>query len=340
MRPRSRLRITASRAIVAATSFAMPAVAQLVPEGGPTMRLIPRGIVNAHPFGTPFRECAGVAFDGKRGEFLVCDPKANRIAVFSAEGFGRFTIGEGSGIREPRAIALGKNGDLFVVGAIPGRVSRLNYRGEPSSSLDFSDPSGTPAAVVSVAATPDGGIAILSSSPAWVRVLGPDLRERLLITAPADKSLLQSPTDLAVGADGKIYVTNHADPAVQVFDPNGALVESWGRVGEGSGATDFSLPTGIAVDPAGRILVIDSLRQDIRAYQSGGTLLGIWGGLGPGLGAVAFPADLCLDPKGQVAIVSEKGGRRVQVFRIEIEPATTPPPADGSTSTSSTPPLH
>ncbi|MBI1854079.1 MAG: NHL repeat-containing protein [Planctomycetes bacterium] len=301
------------------------------------MRLIPRGIVNAHPFGMPFRECAGVAFDGTRGEFLVCDPKANRISVFSTEGFGRFTIGEGAGVREPRAIALGKGGDLFVVDAIPGRVWRLNYRGEPTSSLDFSDATGSPAAVIAIAATPDGGVAVLSSSPAWVRVLGPDLHERLRITAPADKSLLQSPTDLAVGADGKIYVTNHADPAVQIFDPNGALVGSWGRVGEGSGATDFSLPTGIAVDPAGRILLIDSLRQDIRAYQSDGRLLGIWGGFGTGLGAVAFPADLCLDPEGQVAIVSEKGGRRVTVFRIEFEPAKTAPPADGATPTSSTP---
>jgi DNA-binding beta-propeller fold protein YncE len=331
------VRLRASRATIAAVCIAAfpaapPARAQLVPEGSTVMRLIPRGIVNAHLFGLEFRECAGVAFDGARGEFFVCDPKSNRISAFSTNGFARFTIGPGAGLREPRAIAIGKNGDVFAIDATPGRVLRLDYRGDPIGVLDFGSATGTPAALASVAGAPDGSIAVLSSSPAWVRVFGPDLRERLRIDAPPDKSLLHAPTDVALGADGKVYVSDHWAPAIEVFDAKGALVESWGKVGEGSGATDFSLPTGIATDPAGRIYVIDALRQDIRAYESGGHLLGIWGGYGQGLGAVAFPADLVVDPKGEFVVVSEKGGRRAQIFRVEVEPPKPSKPAGSPAS--------
>lgn len=306
-------------ALVLAASVAAPAtLAQKVPEGAPKIRMEPLGIVNAHPLGSIFRECSGVAYDPSRDEFVVCDPKSNRISCYSPRGFPRFSVGEGAGLLEPRAVAIGADRGFYVAGAALGRVLRLNYRGEPIGELDVSESGdASPPAVIGLARVPDGGVAVLIDSPPRIRVFDSSMKERLRIQGGSEKDVLQEPTDLALDNRGFVYVTDHRGAAIQVYDDRGSLVESWGRVGEGVGPTDFTLPAGIAVDPEGRIFVLDTVRQDIRAYERGGRLIGLWGGFGRGAGAVGYPVDLALDLAGKTAVVSEKAGRRIQFFRIE-----------------------
>jgi sugar lactone lactonase YvrE len=295
------------------------ASAQKVPEDAPPIRLVPLGIVVSHPFGARFHECAGLGFDPGRQEVVVCDPKSNRISAFSLDGFPRFSIGEGAGLNEPKAIAVGPGRDFFVVDATPGRLLRLNYRGEPVDEIDMREPGEiSPPRVVAVARVPDGGIAVLLQSPPRIRSFDSNMVERVRIARENARDQLREPTDLAVDRQGFFYVTDYRGAAVQVYDPKGRLVEAWGQVGEGIGPTDFTLPTGIAVDRDGRIFVIDTVRQDIRAYERGGRLVGLWGGFGGGVGAVGYPVDLVLDSEGTTVCVSEKSGRRVQFFRIEV----------------------
>ncbi len=88
----------------------------------------------------------------------------------------------------------------------------------------------------------------------------------------------QLPTDLAIDADGFLYVTDgYGNFRVHKFTAEGQLLKSWGR--EGSGPGEFQLPHGIRVDPKGRLLVADRTNNRIQLFDTEGTYLDEWTGL-------------------------------------------------------------
>ncbi len=64
------------------------------------------------------------------------------------------------------------------------------------------------------------------------------------------------PSDLAVDAQGRLYVLDSANHRIQVFDREGKFVKSIGRRGQGPG--EFNMPSSIALDAAGNLLVVES----------------------------------------------------------------------------------
>jgi DNA-binding beta-propeller fold protein YncE len=86
------------------------------------------------------------------------------------------------------------------------------------------------------------------------------------------------PTDVAVAADGSIFVTDsHRDRTnnrVVKFTKNGRFVKAWGRKGSGHG--EFSEPHTIAIDAQGRLFVGDRENNRIQIFDQNGTFLDEW----------------------------------------------------------------
>ena len=84
---------------------------------------------------------------------------------------------------------------------------------------------------------------------------------------PPDPS---DPTDaegkIAVGPDGKVYVSDSGNGRVQVFTPQGRFVRQFGSFGSGKG--QFLRPSDLAADNAGNVYVADDQARTLQVLPS------------------------------------------------------------------------
>ncbi len=99
--------------------------------------------------------------------------------------------------------------------------------------------------------------------------------------------------DIAMDAQGNIYVTDKALARVTKFDPNGTFLSAFGKVGDS--IHDFARPKGIDVDREGRIWVVDAASEVVKTYDSEGQLLMFFGFPGSEPGSTNLPASVAID---------------------------------------------
>jgi N-acyl-D-amino-acid deacylase len=84
-----------------------------------------------------------------------------------------------------------------------------------------------------------------------------------------------SPTDVAVAANGDIFVSDgHVNSRIVKFAKDGTFIKAWGKRGEGPG--EFNVPHTIAFDSRGRLLVGDRANRRIQIFDQDGTFLDQW----------------------------------------------------------------
>jgi DNA-binding beta-propeller fold protein YncE len=90
--------------------------------------------------------------------------------------------------------------------------------------------------------------------------------------AGSEPGQLFHPTNLAIGDDGTIYVTDTSNFRLQQFDADGKFIRAIGSQGSRPGT--FSRPKGIALDREGHIYVVDAAFQNIQVLDpDGGALM-------------------------------------------------------------------
>ena len=93
-------------------------------------------------------------------------------------------------------------------------------------------------------------------------------------SAFTSKSSLPSPGDIAIDADGNVYVSTQSMNTVKKFDSDGNFVKEWGGGGDDDG--QFSLSLGIDVDSDNNVYVTDFYHRRIQKFDSEGTFLMHW----------------------------------------------------------------
>ncbi len=101
------------------------------------------------------------------------------------------------------------------------------------------------------------------------------------------------PTNLALGPDNHLYISETTNFRVQKFTLDGKFVKSFGKVGSGLG--QFSRPKGIAIDREGRMHVVDAAFENVQVIDSDGKLLMFYGEPGPQRANINLPADVVID---------------------------------------------
>jgi sugar lactone lactonase YvrE len=81
----------------------------------------------------------------------------------------------------------------------------------------------------------------------------------------------QIASDVAVGPDGKVYVTDSGNGRIEVFTSTGKFVRQFGTFG--SGKTQFLQPDELVVDRASNVYVNDEGQQSLRKFSPTGKLL-------------------------------------------------------------------
>lgn len=283
------------------------------------------------------------------GEVFVSDQDNNRIAVFSAGGrflraFGKGVGGPGAdvctsecvaappgetdagAIEEPRELALGPEG-VYVADQQLSRVDVFSAEGEfrfafgkdvdpdggnicdEASGCQKGSSDGSPGSfgrLEGIAVAPG---AIYAADGEGDRVIIFSLRGEYLFSFNGG---LDSPTDVAIGLDGNVYVSDAA--GVAVFTPDGA---PRGRFGDGPGPGWIENPVALAVGPDGRVHVADR-ETKVMSFDVAGAFLGSFAA--PGANGIA------LDCRGALYVSDFTGGPGSDQIDRYGEPGTQLPP--------------
>ena len=130
----------------------------------------------------------------------------------------------------------------------------------------------------------------------------------------SDDGELDKPGGLAFDKEDNLYVVDSVNNRVQIFTKEGKFLAKWGR--EGNGESEFNLPWGITIDQKGDVWVADWRNHRIQKFTADGTFLASFGTFGDGMGQFNRPSDVAVDRDGDF-YVTDWANNRVQVFTSE-----------------------
>lgn len=132
------------------------------------------------------------------------------------------------------------------------------------------------------------------------------------------------PWDVAVGADGSVYVADTWNHRIQKFTANGEFVTSWGAgiISDPTNLLGFYGPRGITTDSQGNVFITDTGNKRVVSFDAQGNPLGQFGQGGSNQGQLEEPVGLAFDPGGNLYVV-DTWNQRVQVFSRDINGAYT-----------------
>ena len=259
----------------------------------------------------------GVAVDSK-GRLYVADHKVGAIFIFDTQTKDVDFIKHGVQARFGliTGLAMDDSDRLYVSDSVMNRVLVFNPQHKVEGTINAGMVSPAGLAVdnenrfLYVCDTELDQVLVYDADPPYklLRKIGTAGKAHTL-TAPGDFS---RPTNLAVDADGNVYVSDTFNDRVEVFDADGNLVRTWGKAGDGPGY--FARPKGIAVDSDGHVWVADSVQDRLQVFTPEGQLLLWMGGHGLLPGQFTALSGITIDKKNRV-FASEQYVGRVQMFQ-------------------------
>ncbi|NPA91417.1 MAG: TIGR03663 family protein [Chloroflexi bacterium] len=214
-----------------------------------------------------FNEPWGIAVD-KDGFVYVADTWNHRVQKFDSSGafitqwgYAAMTGGqltEPGAFFGPRAVAIGKDGNIYVTDTGNKRVQVFTpegkfvaqYGGAGVEPGQFDEP-------VGIAVDGDGYFYVADTWNQRVQVFDPKFT--FVRAWPVDgwysESVVNKPY-IAVDGKRRVYVTDPENYRVIVFDATGQALAVFGQYG--TDMSSFGLPNGIAIDAQGYIYVADA----------------------------------------------------------------------------------
>lgn len=210
---------------------------------------------NPRPTETRLFSPSGLAID-LSGNILIADTNNNRVRRIDARTGAISTIaGEGSGfagdgdlavdakLRLPKAIALDKDGNIFIADSLNNRIRRIDSK---TSIIQTVAGTGTQQFFDNVEATSAG---------------------------------IRNPSDIIVDDQGNLLIADAGNNRIRKVDANtkmistfagGSTMQGDGSIGDGQLATNarLSFPTSIILDKTGNILIADTGNNRIRVIDS------------------------------------------------------------------------
>ena len=176
---------------------------------------------------------------------------------------------------QPRDIAVGTDGDVYVADTGNHRIERFSSEGELLNTW--------------------GGFANIAEGD-------------------APGGTFNEPWGLATAPNGDLYVADTWNHRIQWFSPEGTFKGMIGSEGLGQGSYDFWGPRDVAVDSQGRVYVADTGNKLIKVFSAQGEYLTQFGGAGYLPGMLDEPVGLAVDAFDRI-YVADTWNRRVQVFQ-------------------------
>jgi sugar lactone lactonase YvrE len=225
----------------------------------------------------------GIAVDPTDGTLYIADTGNNRvrritpdgiISTFAGTGAVDFNLLQGKAtevnLGSPRGMVVDGQGNLYIAEFNTNRIRKVTKAGDLTTVAGNGEQG----------ASGDGGNAL--------------------------QAAIEAPIDLALDAQGNLYVAQLLANVVRKIAANGTITTIAGNgkagfAGDGGKATDatFNTPLSVAVGPAGQVLISDTANMRIRRVNPDNTIETVAGGAG----ASGLRAD-------QVTVITPRGGVR------------------------------
>ena len=211
----------------------------------------------------------GIALDSAASpRLLVADSGNNRVAIFNEDGTVAFGT-EAAPVHAVIPTPIGTNN--LPLGPDPFKPDQIamspnTVLSQPGTVIAPNDPQVNGRVVVTdrvhcYVAILDTGFNLIKSFPADVPpVAQHDSCKEPDLNTPAGPGEFSTVTGVRVDAQSRVYIADHAQNVVQVFDKNGNFLTMIGKPGQTNpgGAGTLNGPVGLLIDQFGRLGVIDS----------------------------------------------------------------------------------
>ena len=200
--------------------------------------------------------------------------------------------------RAPSGIAIDESGKIYVAEYNNNRVQVLDYSGK---FISFIVTSGQPHGIE----IDEGKIYVANWSGGGVQVFDSE-EYNLLFTIKSSM-----PADIAIDESGKIFITEHQQGIVKIFDSFGGFLSSF-DIPETTDGYSVKQLNGITIDNTGTIYVTDYGNDRVMKFDSSGNFLSSLVVPDEDGGGFSQPTNIEIDPNNDVFVTDNSG--RVLVF--------------------------
>lgn len=168
--------------------------------------------------------------------------------------------------QQPRGMAIGPNGSLYVVDTVNSRVQRFSPQGDPLGAFgsagsepgQFKDPGG-------IAVDKDGFVYV---ADVWNHRIQKFTADGQFVLTWGKEPDFYGPRDVAVSSDGRIYVSDTGHHKIVSYSSTGEYLQEWGV--KGTRHRQFTEPVGLAIGPDQLIYVADTGNRRVQVFDLNG----------------------------------------------------------------------
>lgn len=242
---------------------------------------------------------------------FITEPAANRVVI--ADIFG-CVMDVRTEFEAPLGIAIDKNGLIYLGEEKKGSVSVFDAHWNLLYKLGQGD--GEFLLPNHIAADPvdDNSAYVADSRAGQIKSYTNGILSFAFGTQGTNSGELDFPTGIFVTTNQEIYVVDHNNDRVQVFNRLGLFIRKF-KLGATSSPIE-GRSQGITVDGVGRVYVADTFQGIIRVFDAQGTLLTNIGTFGTGPGQLRSPTGLIIDRYNRLFIAAANNSR-VEIMGLD-----------------------